>query len=487
MDLAMTAHEDDTAPAIVWFRDDLRLSDNPALAAAAATKRPLICIYICDDESRGLRQLGGAARWFLHGALAALDEALAAKGGELIFLRGAAEAAIADCVAATEAGAVFWNRRYDGAGQKIDAAIETALRRDGCETASFDGALLYAPAVFASKTGGFQVFSAFWRHALAEGEPSAPFAAPRRLNFAPISKTLRRNAVILKALALLPTKPDWAAGLRDTWDAGEDGGKAALNRFLAKGLDHYARDRDRPDAISTSRLSPHLRFGTLSPRQLWHAVAEAEGIGKETKTKFRSELGWREFSYHLLLHHPHMATRNLRAGHHVAWRDDHRGLTAWQRATTGYPIVDAGMRELWQTGWMHNRVRMIAASFLIKHLLIDWRKGEEWFWDTLVDADVANNPQNWQWVAGTGADASPFFRIFNPVLQAKKFDPDGVYVRRYVPELAELPDDLIHQPWTANEMELGLAGVTLGETYPYPIVEHDGARSRALEAWKARD
>lgn len=483
----MTAHENNTAPAIVWFRDDLRLSDNPALAAAAATKRPLICIYIFDEESSGLRQLGGASRWFLHGALAGLSEALEAKGGALLLLRGAAEQVMADCVAATEAGAVFWNRRYDGAGRKIDAAIETALRDDGCEVAGFDGALLYAPRLFASKAGGFKVFSAFWRHALAQDDPAAPFAAPRRLSFAPIPKTLRQKAVSLKELALLPTKPDWAGGLRDTWQANEDGGKTALKRFIARGTDHYARDRDRPDIVATSRLSPHLRFGTVSPRQLWHAVSEAEGVGKETRTKFRSELGWREFSYHLLLHHPDMATHNLREGHHVDWRDDRRGLKAWQRGLTGYPIVDAGMRELWQTGSMHNRVRMVAASFLIKHLLIDWRKGEEWFWDTLVDADVASNPQNWQWVAGTGADASPFFRVFNPVLQGKKFDPDGDYVRRYVPELAKVPADLIHHPWTANEMELGLAGVILGETYPKPIVEHEAARGRALDAWKARD
>ncbi|HTJ03561.1 MAG TPA: deoxyribodipyrimidine photo-lyase [Methylovirgula sp.] len=482
----MMAHEDNTAPAIVWFRDDLRLSDNPALAAAVATKRPLICVYIFDDASHGLRQLGGAARWFLHGALAALDEALQAKGGELILLRGAALDALADCAAAIEPGAVFWNRRYDGAGRKIDAAIEKALQHRGCDVASFDGNLLYRPQVFASKAGGFQVFSAFWRHALATDEPSAPFTVPRRLSFVSIPKALRQKAVTLKELTLLPTKPDWAGGLRETWDASEEGAKAALKRFLAKGLEHYEK-RDQPALFATSFLSPHLRFGTVSPRQAWHAVSEADGISKQIKTKFRSELGWREFSHHLLMRHPDMATHNLRDGRHVAWHNDRHGLKAWQRGLTGYPIVDAGMRELWQTGWMHNRVRMITASFLIKHLLVDWRKGEEWFWDTLVDADFANNPQNWQWVAGTGADASPFFRVFNPILQSQKFDTAGAYIRRYVPELAKLPNDLIHQPWTANEMELGLAGITLGETYPRPIVEHEAARGRALAAWKARD
>ena len=291
------------------------------------------------------------------------------------------------------------------------------------------------------------------------------------------------------ALALTPTKPDWAGGLRASWQAGQAGAKKALAHFLAKGLATYAVERDRPDVVATSRLSPHLRFGTISPREIWHALTEkkAKPAAKENVAKFRAELGWREFDYHLLYHHPDLAERNLRRDIEIPWREDRKGLRAWQRGQTGYPIVDAGMRELWQTGWMHNRVRMIAASFLIKHLLIDWRHGEDWFWDTLVDADLANNPANWQWVAGTGTDAAPFFRIFNPILQGEKFDPDGAYVKRYVPELAGLPADLIHHPWTANAMELGLAGVKLGETYPLPIVDHDAARKRALAAWKDRE
>jgi deoxyribodipyrimidine photo-lyase len=292
----------------------------------------------------------------------------------------------------------------------------------------------------------------------------------------------------LDDLGLDPRMPDWAAGLRAAWTRSEAGAHARLGDFLASGFDTYARDRDRPDRISTSRLSAHLRFGTMSPRQIWHAVVSEgkKSALRDDRNKLFSELGWREFSYHLLYHHPDLARRNLRAGGAVGWREDHRALRAWQRGLTGYPIVDAGMRELWTTGWMHNRVRMICASFLIKDLLIDWREGEAWFWDTLVDADPANNAASWQWVAGTGADAAPFFRIFNPVLQGEKFDPDGAYVKRYVPELADLPAAFIHAPWKATPMELAAAGIKLGETYPFRIVDHDLARKRALAAWEGR-
>jgi deoxyribodipyrimidine photo-lyase len=295
----------------------------------------------------------------------------------------------------------------------------------------------------------------------------------------------------LADLHLEPRKPDWAGSLREAWTPGEAGAHAALKHFLKIGLPNYATERDRPDKPATSRLSPFLHFGHISPRQVWHAAQAAimSGTSKANSTdleKLFSELGWREFSYHLLFNHPDLATKNFQERFDaLAWRHDAKALRAWQRGLTGYPIVDAGMRELWTTGWMHNRVRMVAASFLIKHLLIDWREGERWFWDTLVDADPANNAASWQWVAGSGADAAPYFRIFNPVLQGEKFDPDGAYVRRWVPELAKLPNALIHKPWKATQDQLAAAGVQLGETYPRPIVDHDTARKRALAALEA--
>jgi deoxyribodipyrimidine photo-lyase len=280
--------------------------------------------------------------------------------------------------------------------------------------------------------------------------------------------------------------PDWAAGLRATWQPGERAAQARLKAFLDRDVAGYAADRDRPDR-ATSGLSPHLRFGEISPRQVWHAArfaAAERPLLSGGIDKFLSEVGWREFCRHLLFDVPDLATRNLQPSFDgFGWRQDAAALAAWQRGRTGYPLVDAGMRELWHTGAMHNRVRMVAASFLVKHLLIDWREGEKWFWDTLVDADAGSNPANWQWVAGCGADAAPYFRVFNPVLQGEKFDPDGAYVRRWVPELAALPTGLIHQPWSAPPLELGGAGVVLGETYPRPIVDHKAGRERALAAY----
>ena len=336
----------------------------------------------------------------------------------------------------------------------------------------------------------FRVFSAFWRAACRLGAPPRPIPAPQTLSFSVLPPALGARVVALADLALEPKSPDWAGGLRATWQRGEPGAQACLERFLTGGLPGYATNRDRPDKPNTSRLSPYLRFGNISVRQVWHAamaamVSRDSGIGEQDLEKFLSELGWREFSYHLLHHHPDLARRNLRARFDFTpWRMDPVALRAWQHGQTGYPFVDAGMRELWTTGWVHNRVRMIAASFLVKHLLIDWRQGEAWFWDTLVDADPANNAVNWQWVAGSGADAAPYFRIFNPVLQGERFDPDGVYVKRWVPELSGLSSSLVHRPWAATPAQLAAAGVRLGEAYPNRIIEHDEARRRALAALK---
>ena len=474
-----------TAPAIVWFRDDLRLADNPALARGVESGQPLICVYVL-EEGAGLRSLGGASRWFLHGALAALDESLRARGGELVVMQGEGGGCIETLCEATGAGAVFWNRRYGAAERAVDAALKAALKARGVEAQSENAHLLREPWTVMNKAGEpFKVFSAFWRASLAQGDPPAPAPAPKAIAF---HATPKRLPVMtpLDALALEPTAPDWAGGLRAQWPRGEAAAARRLATFIDAALNGYAEGRDRPDEARTSRLSPDLRFGTISPRQVWRAVHDARAdrrVGAPDADTFLAELGWREFSYHLLYHFPDLARASFQPRFEaMPWRDDPAALEAWRRGRTGYPLVDAGMRELWTTGWMHNRVRMVTASFLIKHLLIDWRAGEDWFWDTLVDADPANNAASWQWVAGSGADAAPYFRIFNPVLQGEKFDPDGGYVRRWIPELARLPAPLIHRPWTATPAELASAGVRLGADYPPPIIDHAQARARALEA-----
>jgi deoxyribodipyrimidine photo-lyase len=332
----------------------------------------------------------------------------------------------------------------------------------------------------------FQVFTAYWRACAKLPRPSAPTAAPRRVP----APTVWPASVSLGDLALEPSI-DWAGGLRAAWKPGVRGAAGKLRQFLNEGFTSYTTGRDRPDLAGTSRLSPHLHFGEISPRQVWHAlrsrlVKSRSANADAAAQAYLRDLGWREFAHHLLLHFPRTVAEPLRPQFaRFPWSRDTRSLRAWQRGRTGYPIVDAGMRELWTTGWMHNRVRMIVASFLVKHLLIDWRAGAAWFWDTLVDADLANNTLGWQWVAGCGADAAPYFRIFNPVLQGRKFDPDGGYVRRWVPELAALPPEWIHAPWEAPQAVRGSASVRLGEHYPRPIVDHRFARDRALRALRS--
>ena len=479
----------DSAPVIVWFRDDLRLADQPALSAAAATGAPVLCIYVFDERSAGLRPLGGAARWRLHQSLAALSESLAGLGARLDILRGAAADVIPSLAANAGARAIFWTRRYGGAEIAVDTHVKAILTAQGREAKSFNGQLLAEPFALKTKTGGpYRVFTPFWRALSTQTPIAAPLPAPKRLRAAIWPKGAP-DRVALGELALLPAKPDWAAGLRATWACGETAARDSLEAFLDEKLAGYPAERDRPDIAATSRLSPHLRFGEISPRAIWSAArhrAEAKGAPAAGADKFLSELGWRDFSYHLLFHNPDLATRNYDPRFDAfPWRDDDAGFAAWTRGRTGYPIVDAGMRELWTTGFMHNRVRMIAASFLIKHLMVDWRRGEDWFWDTLCDADPAANPASWQWVAGSGADAAPYFRIFNPILQGEKFDPAGAYVRRWIPELERLPNACIHKPWTAPASVLAASGVGLGATYPAPIVDHAAARARALAAYRS--
>ncbi|SAI73794.1 deoxyribodipyrimidine photo-lyase [Bordetella ansorpii] len=471
------------APAIVWFRDDLRLADHPALARAAKSGAPLVCVYVLDDLNPDIRTLGSASRWWLHRALQALDTALAEQGGSLLLLRGDETRAIAGLAESLGAGAVYWNRRYALAQRTVDAGLKASLRQRGLTVESAGGSLLFEPWEVQTGSGGpFRVYTPFWRAACKLGSVAPPLPAPAGLSFARLPAQLPMRAT-LEDLKLLPQppEPDWAGGMRDAWTGGEAAATERLTHFLARGLHGYAEGRDRPDQPATSRLSPYLRFGEVSPRQAWHAVQAAEGSGRE---KFLAELGWREFCYSLLYHYPDLPTRNFRREFDdMPWRDDPAGVSAWQRGQTGYPLVDAGMRELWTTGWMHNRVRMVVASFLVKHLLVDWRVGEAWFWDTLVDADPASNVANWQWVAGCGADAAPYFRVFNPILQGTKFDPKGDYVRRWVPELAGLPAAVIHEPWKASAGQLSAAGVKLGRDYPEPIIVHEDGRKRALAAF----
>ena len=472
-----------TAPCIVWFRDDLRLSDHAALHAASATGRPVICLYIF-DERNDARPLGSAARWWLAQSLRALQERLSSMGSSLTLRKGPAATIIAALARETRAGIVFWNEIAQAPYQAIADRVAAALSEIGVDSQIFSGDLLAAPASIRSKeeVRGLRVFTPFWRRVRATGGPPVPLPAPDALRPGPnlVSETI-------ESWRLEPAHPDWAGGLRGTWRPGEKSGQQRLREFLENGVAGYSTSRDRPDRNGTSRLSPHLRFGEVSPRQAWHAArfaaAERPALSGDID-KFLSELGWREFCRHLVFDLPDLADRNLQPSFDAfPWRHDDKALRAWQRGQTGYPIVDAGMRELWHTGVMHNRVRMVAASFLVKHLLIDWREGERWFWDTLVDADPGSNPANWQWVAGSGADAAPYFRVFNPILQGEKFDPDGAYVRRWVPELARLPESVIHRPWSATPLELAGAGVQLGKTYPEPIVDHKAGRERALKAY----
>jgi deoxyribodipyrimidine photo-lyase len=456
----------------VLFRHDLRVADNRALAAAASTGRPVLPVYIL-DEAAG-RPPGAARRWWLHHSLAALSRRLEALGAPLVARRGATAAIVADLVERTGADLVVWNRRYEPQAIEVDKALKAQLAAGGIGAESFDGQLLHEPWTVRTGEGKpFRVFSAFWRSASAGPEPRDPVDAPARLRAledAPVGDDIGD-------WQLLPRDPDWAGGLRETWNPGEDGAQARLAEFLERRIAGYAGGRDVPAAEATSRLSPYLAHGEITPFQIMHAVRAAGPMGTD-QSKFLSEVGWREFSWHLLFHNPDLATRNFNpAFDAMPWRDDAKGLKAWQRGRTGYPLVDAGMRELWHTGWMHNRVRMVTASFLTKHLLIDWREGERWFWDTLVDADAANNAASWQWVAGSGADAAPYFRVFNPALQGAKFDPAGDYVHAHVAELARVPAETIHaMP--------GAGAAKLARDYPVALVDHPAARDRALEAYK---
>jgi deoxyribodipyrimidine photo-lyase len=460
-------------PVLVWFRQDLRTSDNPALQAAVKTGRPLLPVYILDDENAGESSPGAASRCWLHHSLDALDQSL---DSALYVRRGNASELLPEIVGEHGVSSVFWNRCYEPWRMRRDKALKSRLQDHGCEVHSFNGSLLFEPPMISKADGTpYKVFTPYFRKGCLQNGPVPREPLPQAL---PDTYVRTSRCGSLRQLELLPAR-SWCDKVIAEWSPGETGASDRLQRFLEHGLANYKDGRNRPDQKAVSRLSPHLHFGEISPNSAWYAVAERrhEASLERHVDSFQSELGWREFSHYLLYHWPQLPRENLQEKFdRFPWRDDDERLQDWQRGQTGYPIVDAGMRELWNTGYMHNRVRMIVGSFLVKNLRLHWQHGARWFWDTLVDADLANNSAGWQWIAGCGADAAPYFRIFNPVTQGRKFDPDGSYVRRHVPELGGVADRYIHCPWEAPDP----AG-----DYPSPIVDLMDSRKSALAAFKS--
>ncbi|WP_163142832.1 deoxyribodipyrimidine photo-lyase [Arhodomonas sp. KWT] len=468
-------------PVIVWFRRDLRLADNPALSAAAEAG-PVCPVYIHDPDADGDWRPGAASRWWRHHALASLDESLRGHGLRLVIRRGPALETLRALVRETGASAVHWNRLYDPAPVARDRTVKQALQADGIAVHSHKAALLHEPWTVKTGQGSdYRAFTPFWRAARRGGEPDAPLPVPELA-----APTTLPTGEPLTTLGLLP-RIRWDGGLAGRWRPGEAGARERLAHFTRHALGDYGRARDYPGEPGTSGLSPHLHHGGISPRQIWSAVRNADDGHGEAAEAFLAEIGWREFAHHVLFHHPDLPDAPLNPRFAAfPWRADpgDRLLRAWQAGRTGFPIVDAGMHELWATGWMHNRVRMIAGSLLVKNLRLPWQAGERWFWDTLVDADLASNSLGWQWVAGSGADAAPYFRIFNPVRQGERFDPEGDYVARWLPALAALPPRHRHAPWAAPEGVLRDAGVRLGRDYPRPVVDLKASREEALAAFE---
>ncbi len=475
-----------TPPVIVWFQADLRLGDNPALYDAAETGQPILPVFVHENDPADRWAPGGASRWWLHHSLEALAANLRHRGLPLVLRRGDCRRVIP--AIATEVGAttVVWNRRAEGHLRPRDTEILRALQAAGVEARVHDGNSLYPLGAVRPGSGEcYRVFSPFWRACMREPEPSRPLPVPGHM----VTPVAVPPGEALSDWAFLPRRPDWSGGLEATWVPGETGAHEQLRNFLEERLAEYRFMRDRPDLDQTSRLSPHLSWGEISPRQIWHAVRHSQVEAASSQFNghgeaFLRQLGWREFCRNMAYSYADLPTVPLNRRFDVfPWIDNAVALRAWQQGRTGYPIVDAGMRQLWEVGWMHNRVRMIVGSFLVKHLLLPWQQGEAWFWDTLVDADLANNAVGWQWVTGCGTDAAPYVRVFNPILQGTKFDPDGSYVRRYVPELAKVPSEFIHEPWRMPPLDLAGAGVCLGKSYPHPIIGHEEGRRRALSAF----
>jgi deoxyribodipyrimidine photo-lyase len=477
---------------LVWFRRDLRLSDHPALHEACK-RGSVLPVFIDDPEGEGAWAPGGASRWWLRHSLDRLGEDLRAKGSRLILRRGDSLNELRALITESRASAVYWSRRYEPAVEARDERIAAALRsgtgpdRPGVEVEVFRSNLLFEPESIRTRAadGPYQVFTPFWRATQQAPDPPPPLPAPRTIP-APERWPDSLDPAALRPAPRIP----WDAGLQSAWRPGGAGARELLAGRLEDALADYSVSRDIPSLEGTSRLSPYLHFGEIGIREIRAALQKRlDAAGGDASVKasllaWQRQLIWREFAHHLLAHFPHTPDRPLRPAFAAfPWNRDAEGLKAWQTGRTGYPYVDAGMRQLWATGWMHNRVRMTAASFLVKHLLLPWQEGARWFWDTLVDADLAQNTLGWQWVAGSGADAAPYFRIFHPVTQGERFDPQGDYVRRWVPELAGLEARWIHRPWEAPAAVLAKAGVAPGRNYPKPIVDHAFARARALAAY----
>ncbi|MBX2848546.1 MAG: DNA photolyase family protein [Acidiferrobacterales bacterium] len=461
-----------------WFREDLRLSDNIALSHAAAAGDVLL-VYVLPTE------LGGASKWWLHHSLTSLQSDLAKQNQRLMLLSGDAAEIIPRVAEQCAVDCVTWNRVYSPNGVALGQRVKESLIGLEIDAKSCNSQLLIEPSKLLTKQETpYKVFTPFWRECIRVLDPAECLAEPRINGF-----KHKLKADLLEDWSLLPNKPNWAEGFADIWQPGEEGAHQRLEQFLDKGIHRYSGGRDIPSEDNTSKLSPHLAFGEIGPRQIWHAVRErlaSRQVSSSNGEKFLSEIGWREFSRYLLFHFPHIERKPYAEKfERFPWADDTNLIAAWQRGKTGYPIVDAGMRELWNTGFMHNRVRMIVASFLTKHCLSHWQHGMDWFWDTLLDADIANNTASWQWAAGCGADAAPYFRIFNPITQGEKFDAEGDYLKRWVPELAELPKKFLFKPWEADAATLAQADVRLGENYPFPIVDHKSARELALSSYSS--
>jgi len=467
---------------IWWVRRDLRLDDNPALARAASGSDAMIPVFVAGDADEGAWPLGGAQRWWLARSVKAHGAKLEALGSRLVVVEGDAAKVLSDLARKIGATEVVWSRRFDPAGLAAERRVEEALDKIGVRWSGQLSNHLFDPEEIATKEGRpYQVYTPFSRNCRARPAPSKPRASPTELPPAHGAP----KGVSVDSLGLEP-KIDWAGGLREMWTPGEETARARLALFAPGALAQYPVGRDEPAADGTSLLSPHLAFGEVGIRRVWHTAASRQSV-EESVQKFHSELLWREFATHVIFHFPKTDLAPLRPDYaRFPWRQDAKALEAWKRGKTGYPLVDAGMRQLWHTGWMHNRVRMVVASFLVKHLLLPWQDGARWFWDTLVDADLANNSLGWQWAAGSGADAAPYFRIFNPTSQAEKFDPKSEYIRRWVPELAGCDAKSAREPGGGGLLP-GLGGRTGANStaeggYPQPIIDHAEARARALAA-----
>jgi deoxyribodipyrimidine photo-lyase len=468
-------------PTLIWLRRDLRLRDHLPLTKAVEKGNPVMPVYIHDRTSPEIEKPGAASLWWLHHSLSALQKAYQDKGIKLILRRGPAVEVLGELCKATAAGALYFHRSILPGEEALEQNIAEYCKSHDIDCRRFRGETLFEPGEI--RTGSdtaYKVFTPFWKACLEEPEPGEPLPIPHTIP----SPEKYPESDALAEWDLMPTSPNWAKGFHDHWQPGEEGARQSLTRFLKSHVSDYKKMRDYPAEDGTSRLSPHLHYGEISIRDCWHQTKAAHKVDKGAEAYLR-ELGWREFCYHLLHHWPEMEEEPFRPEFAAyPWKNNADQLKAWQKGETGYPIIDAAMRQLWQTGWMHNRLRMLVGSFLVKNLMIHWHEGRDWFWDTLVDADIANNSAGWQWIAGSGADAAPYFRIFNPVTQSEKFDKEGEFIRSYVPELQDLPTQHIHAPYDAPEEVLEKAGIKLGKTYPNPIADLKSTRQAALKVYE---